>query len=304
MLLLVFLFSSAFCSYKELSKFGSVNVPGGTYVYLDITSFNTGDVISFEFKMDLFFASYEEQQRYIFYIGQVSCSSYADYSCWENLPNVTNKNVTKNGEFSDDYIFSWNEIKQEGKNYIFMICPEPFDEFSTFWGKKIKITNTGGSSVNVTVIVVVIVVIVVVIVVITIIVICCIKKRRYPNVSQGIYTGQYQQPIPLQQQGVIIQQNVIPQPYPYPQENVYQDLNSIQQPNVVQPIVQPQMNYGQPNYSQQPYPQVNAPNQEGQGPAPLSVNQQKNPKNYSSTKMGTYPKPEFNKGYSSSSRLN
>ena len=311
MLVLLFLFSSVFCSsYVELSKFGSVEVPGYTNVYLDITSFNIGDVISFEFKMDLFFATFVEKQSYIFYIGQVSCSSYENYSCWENLPKVKNGNVTKNGdEFSHDYIFSWNEIKQEGKNYIFMKCPEPYNEFSKVWGYKIKIKNTGGSSANVSVIIISIVGAIIVIVVIIIIVIYCIKKRRYINLSQSsIYNAQiqqqYQQPIPFQQQGVIIQQNVIPQLYPYPQGNVYQNSNSIQQPNVVQPIVQPQINYGQPNISQQPYPQINVPNQVGQEPAPLFMNQQKNSNNYSSSKMGDYSKPEFNKGYSSSSRLN
>ena len=103
---------------------------------------------------------------------------------------------------------------------------------------------------------------------------------------------------------MIIQQNVIPQLYPYPQGNVYQNSNSIQQPNVVQPIIQPQINYGQPDISQQPYPQINVQNQVGQEPAPLYMNQLKNNNNYSSSKMGDYSKPEFNKGYSSSSRLN
>ena len=300
MLVLLFLFSSAFCSFKELKKFGSAEIIPDTKVYLDITSFNTGDVISFEFKMDLFFAHYEEQERYIFQIGQVFASSYADYSCWENLPNVTNRNVSKDGDFSDDYIFSWDEIKQEGKNYIFIICPEPFDDFYTFWGNKIKIKNIGGngSSANVAVIVVIIIVVIIVIVIIIIIVVYCIKKRRYQNVSKSVpYNAQiqqqYQQPISYQQQDVIIQQNVVQQPYPYQQQISYQ-------PNVVQPINQPQINYGQQDFQQQPYPQIIDPNQIGLEPAPPKINQQKD-KNYSSSKMGAYSSPEINKGYTSSS---
>ena len=303
LLLLLFLFSLTSCSYKELSKYGSVEVSqADTKVYLDITSFNTGDVISFEFIMDLFFADYYEQDRYIFQIGQVSASSYADYDCWKNLPNVTNRNLTKDSGFTgDDYIFTWDEIKQEGKNYIFIICPEPYNDFFEFWGETIKIKNLGGNGTSTSgaVIAIIISVIFIVIIIIIIIVVCCVKKRRYHNISQAsLYNvqiqQQYQQPIPLQQQQVIIQPNVIAQPYPY-QQVVYQDPNALQQPNVVQPIIQPQINNGQPGSIQQAYPAID-PNQEGQAPAPLQMKQNKN---YSSSKMGTFSKPEFDKGYSS-----
>ena len=299
LLLLLFLFSSIFCTYKELSKYGSVEVgQPDTRVYLDITSFNTGDVISFEFKMDLFFAHFDEQERFIFQIGQVSVSSYADSHAWNNLPNVTNRNVTQENTLTkDDYIFTWDEIKQEGKNYIFVICPEPFDGFFSFWDKKIKINNLGGKGgTSGATIAIIIVVIFIVIIIVTIIVVCC-RKRRNLNVTQtALYNAQiqqqYQQPIPLQQQQVIIQPSAIPQPYPYQQPIVYQDPNVIQQPNVIQPIIQPQINYGQLEYPQQAYPPTIEPNQVGQAHAPVQINQQKNPKNYSSSKMGVFDKPQ------------
>ena len=127
------------------------------------------------------------------------------------------------------------------------------------------------------------------------------EKKISQYISQPILYNahiqqQYQQPIPLQQQQVIIQPNEIVQPYPYQQQVVYQDPNALQQPNVVQPIIQPQINYGQSGSLQQAYPAIE-PDQEGQAPAPLQVNPQN--KNYSSSKMGTFSKPEFDKGYSS-----
>ena len=60
-MLIFFLSLITFCQgyeyYKnqELKKYGSVKVPGDSRVYLNITSFKTGEVISFEFKMELFF---------------------------------------------------------------------------------------------------------------------------------------------------------------------------------------------------------------------------------------------------------
>ena len=52
--------------------------------------------------------------------------------------------MTHDDDFSDTYTFSWKEIKEEGKKYIYMICPEPFSGFYSFWGYKIKIKNLGG----------------------------------------------------------------------------------------------------------------------------------------------------------------
>ena len=66
-----------------------------------------------------------------------------DYIYWGNLPYVTTKNVSS---ITKDYTYTWVEIKKKDMNYIFIIPPEPFDLFYTFWKNKIIITNVGGIS--------------------------------------------------------------------------------------------------------------------------------------------------------------
>ena len=85
-------------------------MPGDSRVYLNITSFKTGEVISFEFKMELFFGRDEERSSYTFKIGQVSTSYYNDDKYWNSLPTVTNKNFTQSGRLYDT-TFTWDEVK-------------------------------------------------------------------------------------------------------------------------------------------------------------------------------------------------
>lgn len=130
-------------TYKQLSKHGSVKVNPNTKVYFDIGSFETGDLISFEIKMDLFFGTSSSRESYTFFIEQVPANTYYDSKYWNNLRQVINKNVSCSS--SSDCTFSWEEIKEEGKNFIYIIPPTPFDDF-TFWDEKIKIIHLGGLS--------------------------------------------------------------------------------------------------------------------------------------------------------------
>ena len=101
-----FLLIAVSCNYQELSKYGSLSVIQDTKVFLDITSFNMGKLITFEISMDLFL-SHENTISYTFQIEQV------DSWYWNNLRTVINNNVTGS---SSKKIFKWEEIKQEEKN--------------------------------------------------------------------------------------------------------------------------------------------------------------------------------------------
>lgn len=128
--------------YSQLKKHSSVKVAPLTRVYFDIKDFETGELISLEIKMDLFFGG--NTNRYDFYIEQVPATSYYDPYYWDldHLRFVENGNVTCDSD--RECTFTWEEIKEEGKNFIFIIPPAPFDDFYTFWDKKIKIKNPGG----------------------------------------------------------------------------------------------------------------------------------------------------------------
>ena len=240
------LFSSTFCQYKELSKHGSVKVIPETKVYMDISSFKTGELISFEITMDLFYGS-SDTDSYTFKIDQVPASNYYDPDCWNNLRIVTNKNVTKSG---DDYTFSWEEIKQEGKNYIYIFPPAPFPDFYTFWGEKIKITNLGGGLSTGAIIGIVLGVIFFIIILIILIFVCCYCCKCgncclccrccscCPCCRRYNYNVQVNQPIYPQP---VYSQPAYPQPV-YPQ------------PVYPQPVY-PQPAYPQPAYSQPVYQQ-------------------------------------------------
>ena len=142
-ILLSFILSTISCvRFQELPKYDYIDVIPNTYVYLDISSFDIGQSIYLEFSMDLFF-SHSSKDNYTFQIGQVPAKSKDDYNYWKNLQTVVNKNYTNNYRV---YNYSWVEIKQEGMNYIYMICPEPFDIYYTFWKNTILIENTGGLS--------------------------------------------------------------------------------------------------------------------------------------------------------------
>ena len=247
-LILFFIFISYVKGYTKLSKYSSVSVKPKEKVYLDISGFETGELISLEFKMDLFFASSSEQDHYKLQIDQVAASNYYDSYYWGNLRTVTNRNVTKYS--SDDYVFTWEEIKKEGKNYIFIIPHEPFSDFYSFWGNKIKIVNTGGLSAGE--IAGIVIGIVVPLIVIGIIIFCCCCRNKsnsiYINTTSNKNQPLYPQPVyqqPTYQQPVYQQ--------PAYQQPAYQDpsYNStdFQQPAYQQPA------YQDPSYNSTDYQQ-------------------------------------------------
>ena len=237
--LFCFLSALVLCTtYEELSKYSSVSVKPDEYVYLDITSFKTNEMITLEIIMDLFFGSSSQQSSYTFQIGQVSASSYADYYAWNSLPTRINKNVTRDGS---DYIFSWTEVKEEGKNYLFIIPPAPFSDYYSFWGNKIKIKNTGGMSTAS--IVWMVVGISLPLIVVIVLVICCIKRKRQQEFESAI------NPNANLNQGPMYSQPSYQAPTPvYQQPPTYQQPIDFQQPTYQQPL-----NYQQPSpYQQQP----------------------------------------------------
>ena len=127
-------------NFRELKKYSSASVIPGTRVYLNISSFNTGELICLTFNMNLFFVDDDSQREsYTFQIDQVSATNYDVPELWNNLRTVTNQNVTKKD--MKNYIFSWNEVKQEGKNYIFIIPITPFENYYNFWKNEIDIKN-------------------------------------------------------------------------------------------------------------------------------------------------------------------
>ena len=143
-ILINFLFCVISClKFQELPKYDTISVIPGTRVYLDISSFEVGQSIYLDFTMDLFFYSKESRDSYTFQIDQVPTKYEDDYIYWGNLPYVTTKNVSS---ITKDYTYTWVEIKKKDMNYIFIIPPEPFDRFYTFWKNKIIITNVGGIS--------------------------------------------------------------------------------------------------------------------------------------------------------------
>ena len=146
-IIIISLLTFSLCQYKELSKHGSVKVAPNTKVYLDISTFPVGELISFDIDMDLFYGSLSDRESYEFFIEQVPANTYYDSYYWDLtiLHKVINKNVSCSG---DDCTFKWEEIKEEGKNFIYIYPPPPYDNFYTFWGEKIKITHLGGSGLS------------------------------------------------------------------------------------------------------------------------------------------------------------
>jgi hypothetical protein len=217
-LLILSLLSLGFCEYKKLSKYSSVKVAPKVNVYLDLSSFKTGDLISLEIGMDLFFGG--NTKTYEFYIDQVPASSYYDSKYWNSLRKVKNSNVTcSRGDYCT---FTWEEIKKEESTYIYIIPPEPFSDFYTFWGYKIKIINTGGLSTGE--IVGIVLGVVGFLVILGIIIYCCCYRKRYygievpanNTVQQPAYqppVQNYQSPGPIYQPPGPAYQTPV-QPYP------------------------------------------------------------------------------------------
>ena len=80
MVFIFFLLSNIYCYiYIELPKYGSIEVYPNTRVYLDLSSFETDEHISFEIAMNYGSSSYYERNQYSFQIEQVSVSTYSDY---------------------------------------------------------------------------------------------------------------------------------------------------------------------------------------------------------------------------------
>ena len=227
MVFIFFLLPIIYCyNYKELPKYGSIEVYPYTRVYLNISSFETDEHISFEITMNFGYSSYYERNEYSFQIEQVSVSSYSDYYDWDNLKGVTSTNVDNNG--FDDYTFKWEEIKQEGKTYIFILTPEPFYNFDY----KIKIENiqenSSDNSDSNTVVDIIIGVIAIIIGVV--IFIYCCKKRRN-NYNQNI-----QNPVPQ-----------IPQPTPQMYSNYQNNLPYTNYNSPINPNIQAPFNYSNMN---------------------------------------------------------
>ena len=77
------------CEYKELPKNDYINVVPDTNVYFDISSFDDGESIDFEFEMDLIYGDYTSKTSYTFKIEQVQATSYSDLTSWTGLRQVT-----------------------------------------------------------------------------------------------------------------------------------------------------------------------------------------------------------------------
>ena len=135
-LLILSLFSLNLCQYTQLKKHSSVKVSPGAKVYLDLSSFNTGELISFEIEMDLLFGG--KSTVYEFHIDQVPASSYYDPNYWNTLRKVRNGNSSCDDD--GECLFEWEEIKKEGNTYIYIIALAPPSILSS----KIKIKNLGG----------------------------------------------------------------------------------------------------------------------------------------------------------------
>ena len=132
--LLIFLISSSYEAYEKLPKYDSVEVIPDTKVYIDIASYNIGELISLEIGLDFIHGSSFDKEAYSHKIGQVAASTYYDPDSWKNLPNVKNSNVTCDN--IDYCIFKWEEIKSAGNNFIYITTPVPFKHYYSDYRKK------------------------------------------------------------------------------------------------------------------------------------------------------------------------
>lgn len=179
MILFIFLFSITFCNeIKELKKYSSIKVAPETLVYMDISSFKTGENIYFEIIMDLFFADHNQQkEEYTFNIDQVSYITH-DENNWNSLTSVT----TRDKEERTETIFKWKETKKEGMTYIYIKTPTPYNDYS-HWENTIEIKNTLKN--NATTLAIILCTVIAGIIIIVIIIVCCCccckKKKTYIN---------------------------------------------------------------------------------------------------------------------------
>ena len=107
-LLILSLLSLSFCGFKELPKNGEVRVIPDTNVYLDLSSFKVGDLITINITIDLYFAN--SKDTYSFYIDQVPALSWNNSGYWGNLTKV--RYIDEYHE-SGDCHFKWEEKKKK-----------------------------------------------------------------------------------------------------------------------------------------------------------------------------------------------
>ena len=136
--LLFLLVSSSYELYQELHKYGSEEVIPNTKVYINITSYSIGELISLQFGLNFIYEGYNQKEKYSFKIGQVPASTFYDPISWDKLPLVHNKNVTCDSDNFCNYV--WEEIKKTGNNYIYILPLEPYDGYYSTRGRKIKIS--------------------------------------------------------------------------------------------------------------------------------------------------------------------
>ena len=134
--------SSSAIEYQKISKYSSSRVKPDTRVYIDISSFKTGELIKLELSMDQAM-NLGNKNSYTFYIGQKYATNIEYDSYWTYLNSVTNRNYTCSGFYC---YYPWNEIKQAGTNYILIIPLEPFTGFYSNHGELIKVNHLGGLS--------------------------------------------------------------------------------------------------------------------------------------------------------------
>ena len=168
-----------FCVDIELPWHGSLEVIPDTFVYYDISSYSPGDTITFNITMK-YFGSFSRRDCYNFQIDQVPTKDPHDSYYRKNLRRVSNKNVSYSGHFGT---FTWNEIKQSGNHYIFIILPAPYFDFYSFWKYKIKIENPG---ISVAAIIGITIGCAVFISIAIIIIIYCIRRKRFLKLVRDI----------------------------------------------------------------------------------------------------------------------
>ena len=174
--------SSSAIEYQKISKYSSSKVKPDTRVYIDISSFKTGELIKLELSMDQAM-NLGNKNSYTFKIGQKYATDIKNDYYWQNLTEVVNKNYTSSS-FSY-YYYPWNEIKQAGTNYVLIIPPAPFSSFYSFYENKIKVNHLGGLSAGAIVGIVFGCVGGVVLLIVLLYCCCCRQKTDYvPNNSQ------------------------------------------------------------------------------------------------------------------------
>lgn len=222
---LLFLYVSA-AEYKKLSKYSSVKVQPDTRVYLDISSYKTGDTLKFEFSLDLFLSS--NRDSYSFQMDQTSSTSYYDDNMWNTLTERTSNDLSCD---SSKYCTAkYQTTKKAGANLIFII-PQIPNDFPKYWNNEIKVAQTGGLTAG-AIAGVVIGCIAGAVILIIIMYYCCCRDQPKPEYTQTnptvplTYTQPVVQPVITPVQPVIqpvqpVIQPAVPTYYPPPNQPYY-----------------------------------------------------------------------------------